>query len=227
MLFSSKLPCLLISGISLKILLTVSSAIFLKVVHFPPVTVISPLVDVSTTWLRESAFVPSLIFIGSRTNGLIPLQLAMTSSFFKGKFRNLLLSCIMNSTSSLLGFGSIVSSVSLSVVPARVAPSHGRKKSTLPSLVLGTIKPIFEGEKWSGSTMCTPAAGVIISSTDGSSIFLIESAKHPVAFTTALAFITHSEPVSSSLTNAPDILPVFSSFNKPIAFTLFATDAPD
>ena len=41
---------------------------------------------------------------------------------------------------------SMVSSLSLSVVPDIVAPSQGRKKRTLLSLVLGTIRPIFAGE---------------------------------------------------------------------------------
>lgn len=35
---------------------------------------------------------------------------------------------------------------SIPVVPAMVAPSQGSMKTTLPSLVLGTIIPMFSGE---------------------------------------------------------------------------------
>ena len=55
-------------------------------------------------------------------------------------------------TSSDVAFGCIVIGDAESVVPQRVEPSQGRKNRTRPSRVLGTIRPIFAGEKWSGST---------------------------------------------------------------------------
>ena len=51
----------------------------------------------------------------------------------------------MKSTSSSVARGRIVTSAGRSVVPAMVAPSHGRTKTTRPSFVLGTISPALAG----------------------------------------------------------------------------------
>lgn len=51
--------------------------------------------------------------------------------------RNLLLSSMMNATSSSVGLGVMVMSEGESVVPQMVLPSHGRKNSTRPSFVCG------------------------------------------------------------------------------------------
>ena len=51
----------------------------------------------------------------------------------------------MKSTSDAVARGSMVSRAGASVVPAITAPSHGRRNTTRPSLVLGTIKPCASG----------------------------------------------------------------------------------
>lgn len=47
--------------------------------------------------------------------------------------------------SSSVGMGCWVTSVGLSVVPAMVIFSQGRKKMTLPSLVAGSSSPMLSG----------------------------------------------------------------------------------
>mmetsp|Transcript_6168 Transcript_6168/g.15266 ORF Transcript_6168/g.15266 Transcript_6168/m.15266 type:complete len:231 (-) Transcript_6168:809-1501(-) len=197
-------------------LLTVSSAICLYVVHFPPVMVTMPEGDVSITCslLMAEVPAPSFILFGSIASGRMPDHAASTSLCDTFLSRYLFDSSSMKSTSSTLGSGSIVLSVFESVVPQMVVPSQGRKKSTRPSDVSGTIRPMCSGQKWSGRMTCTPAAGTMMGFTSGLSIFLILSTKGPVAFTTARVLMVQAEPSIVSFTFTPVTFPS-PSFCRP------------
>mmetsp|Transcript_10107 Transcript_10107/g.17191 ORF Transcript_10107/g.17191 Transcript_10107/m.17191 type:complete len:200 (-) Transcript_10107:792-1391(-) len=177
-------------------------------------------------WFRESALVPSWSRrAGSFTSGRRPDQAASTSlppmcavMYRFDSFR-------INWTSWGVGRGSIVISLSESVVPPRVPPSQGRKKSTRPSEVSGTIRPILFGQNWSGSITCTPAEGTTRAGAPGSSIWRTWSEKHPVQFTTARAATSHSSPVSVSRTRAPSHRPS-APFSSATSATRLATAAP-
>mmetsp|Transcript_1285 Transcript_1285/g.5483 ORF Transcript_1285/g.5483 Transcript_1285/m.5483 type:complete len:208 (-) Transcript_1285:678-1301(-) len=101
----------------------------------------------------------------------MPDQAARTSERATGASKYFWHSCRMKLVSFSVGFGLIVSSVTLSVVPLRVPFSHGKKKSTRPSEVFGTIRPMLSGLKCSGSMMCTPPAGTMRSTASSSAIF--------------------------------------------------------
>mmetsp|Transcript_19596 Transcript_19596/g.75173 ORF Transcript_19596/g.75173 Transcript_19596/m.75173 type:complete len:276 (+) Transcript_19596:447-1274(+) len=185
-----------------------SSAIWRYVVHLPPITDTMPDGDVSTTWLRLKLLVS--LASKSRTSGRIPDQAALTSWRDTLVLRKRFASSRMNEISCSVGLGIIVRSVSESVVPHRVEPSHGRKKRTRPSRVLGTMSPWRSGQQWSGRMMCTPPAGTIRSLASGASILRSVSANGPVALTTARARMTHDSPVCSSRTSTPHTLPSLS-----------------
>ena len=72
--------------------------------------------------------------------------------------------------SSSLATGSRSMAHGLSVVPAMVRPSQGRKKMTRPSDEACRI-PISSGQKSLGSTTCTPELGATSSFLAGSSSF--------------------------------------------------------
>jgi len=65
----------------------------------------------------------------------MPDQAARTSERATGASKYFWHSCRMKLVSFSVGFGLIVSSVTLSVVPLRVPFSHGKKKSTRPAKV--------------------------------------------------------------------------------------------
>src|SRR2546429_8680639 len=65
------------------------------------------------------------------------------------------------SCSSAMGFCDILQGES--VVPAIVLPCHGRKNMTRPSEADGSMRPIFRGLRYPGSTTCTPRLGATIS----------------------------------------------------------------
>mmetsp|Transcript_55934 Transcript_55934/g.137091 ORF Transcript_55934/g.137091 Transcript_55934/m.137091 type:complete len:235 (+) Transcript_55934:673-1377(+) len=190
------------AGLISTALSTASSAIFLYVVHFPPQIDTSPPRTRSTTWSLASFLVSLGSAPGARTRGRSPAHAARTWLWFMGRESVLLHSSSMKSTSLRVQCGCTDSSSLMSVVPAIVLPSHGRRYSTRPSCVNHT-HPILSGEKWSGMMRCEPFAGTMISFTSGSAILRIVSAKGPVALITCLALISHVSPVNLSLTLAP------------------------
>ena len=125
---------------------------------------------------------------------------------------------MMKLMSSSVARGDMVMSAGASVVPASVEPSHGSKKSTRPSLVLGTMRPMRSGEKWSGRITCTPAAPRMSGGVAGSSSARSASPKGPVAFTTAFARTLKARPVCSSRTATPAAAPR-ASLSTPVTDT--------
>mmetsp|Transcript_27645 Transcript_27645/g.54350 ORF Transcript_27645/g.54350 Transcript_27645/m.54350 type:complete len:238 (-) Transcript_27645:464-1177(-) len=186
----------------------VSSAILRYVVHFPPMIDTKPESVASTACVRDNLAV--FCWDRSLTRGRIPLQADSTSSRVIRLSRYLALSLRIKLTSCSVGAGVIVISLLLSVVPAKVVPSQGKKKRTRPSSVLGTMRPVSAGEKWSGRITCTPAAGLMTGSAAGLSSCRTLSANTPVALTTPLHFTLYLSPLRVSSTTAPQIWPCSS-----------------
>lgn len=131
---------------SLTALSTVSCAIALYVVHFPPAMVSNPLGLTYTMWLRTKPSVAPAF--GFNTSGRSPLHAERTSprrTLISGD-RYRLISSRIHLISSSRARGSISTCALESVVPAIVFPCHGRKNITRPSEVAGSRRPMVRGE---------------------------------------------------------------------------------
>ncbi len=117
-------------------------------------------------------------------------------------------------------------SISLSVVPTSVRPSHGSANMNRPPPD-GTIAPERSGSLSDGTVMWVPREGRITgtSASSRSSVGRSRSAQTPVALTTLAARIANRSPLIRSSTSTPSARPSCSRSSR--TSTWFRQTAPN